>query len=235
MPPTPWYQRVGSYFAATISTPDAAQPEINIILRIASYDAANDVPTIVIPRSGSIGANVANVFEDYEGSVDTCIITATGIGTSLYTEVGDALSAYFGKTIVPTEGDQVTVQDITPYLGIKVPKPEPTPIPVEGDVQIFADAACTEYATGVVSKIYARINVPWSGMDSGWAVLGESDGDKFVANGPTNVDNTYSVNVWVDFQSADSNVPFTAGAVIECTYGSDPFDVTGYTTIFSKP
>lgn len=78
---------------------------------------------MVIPRSGSISANIANVYEDYEGSVDSSIIAATGIGTSLYTLVGDALSAYFGKTIVPTEGDLITWQEITPYLGLTVPEP----------------------------------------------------------------------------------------------------------------
>ncbi len=77
---------------------------------------------MVIPRSGSISANIANVYEDYEGSVDSSIIAASGIGTSLYTIVGNALSAYFGKTIVPTEGDQVTLQEITPYLGLTVPE-----------------------------------------------------------------------------------------------------------------
>lgn len=77
---------------------------------------------MVIPRSGSISANIANVYEDYEGSVDSSVIAASGIGTSLYTIVGNALSVYFGKTIVPTEGDQVTLQEITPYLGLTVPE-----------------------------------------------------------------------------------------------------------------
>lgn len=77
---------------------------------------------MVIPRSGSISANIANVYEDYEGNIDSAIIAATGIGTSLYAIVGNALSAYFGKTIVPTEGDQITLQEITPYLGLTVPE-----------------------------------------------------------------------------------------------------------------
>lgn len=78
---------------------------------------------MVIPRSGSISANIANVYEDYEGSVDSSIIAASGIGTNLYTIVGNALSLYFGKTIVPTEGDQVTLQEITPYyMGLTVPE-----------------------------------------------------------------------------------------------------------------
>lgn len=87
---------------------------------------------MVIPRSGSIGANVANVYEDYEGSVDSCILTATGIGTSLYSLVGNALSAYFGKTIVPTEGSQVTLQEITPYLGLKVPETQEDFVEIAG-------------------------------------------------------------------------------------------------------
>lgn len=77
----------------------------------------------MIPRSGSISANIANVYEDYEGSIDSSIIAASGIGTSLYTIVGNALSLYFGKTIVPTEGDQVTLQEISPYMGLTVPEP----------------------------------------------------------------------------------------------------------------
>lgn len=79
---------------------------------------------MVIPRSGSISANIANVYEDYEGSIDSSIIAASGIGTSLYTIVGNALSLHFGKTIVPTEGDLVTLREITPYyLGLTVPEP----------------------------------------------------------------------------------------------------------------
>lgn len=80
----------------------------------------------MIPRSGAISANIANVYEDYEGNIDSSIIAATGIGTSLYTIVGEALSAYFDKTIEPTEGDQVTLQQIAPYLGLTVPETEPT-------------------------------------------------------------------------------------------------------------
>ena len=87
---------------------------------------------MVIPRSGSIGADIANVFEDYEGSIDSCTLAATGIGTSLYTLVGNALSSHFGKTIVPTEGDQVTLQDITPYLGLKVPETQEDFVEIAG-------------------------------------------------------------------------------------------------------
>ena len=65
--------------------------------------------------------------------------------------------------------------------------PSPTPvIPVEGDIQVFANPECTEYATGNVNTVYVRINTPWSGINSGWVVgTGDDEGSTFSAFSPS--------------------------------------------------
>lgn len=112
----------------------------------------------------------------------------------------------------------------------------PSPPPVEGDVQVFLDPECTQYATGLVDTVYVRINVPWSGIDSGWSNGNYSDPTKlFVAYSPTleNPSDPYDFSLWVDF-FATVQGPYYAGQVVEATT-SGAFDVTGYTTVFSKP
>lgn len=115
------------------------------------------------------------------------------------------------------------------------PAPGPTPIPVEGDIQIFANPECTEYATGVVSKVYARINVPWSGLNSGWRVNGETSGNRINAWGPDGEDNWYSIIAWEDFFSSNVQNPYTEGEIVELSFEPHTQDVTNYTKVFSKP
>lgn len=109
------------------------------------------------------------------------------------------------------------------------------PIPVEGDVQIFADPECTQYATGVVDKVYARINRPWGFNES--CFIGNG-GNSINLNGPSQEypDNPYNIFIYSDFISLDKSTPFTAGQVVECsidTEMADPYDVTGYDKVFT--
>lgn len=112
----------------------------------------------------------------------------------------------------------------------------PGPPPVVGDVQVFLDPECTQYATGTVSTVYVRINVPWSGIDSGWIVGDYNDPPScFAAYSPSTEapGDPYDMSLWVDFFPSVVG-PYTAGQVVALTTsGSD--DVTGYTTVFSKP
>lgn len=112
----------------------------------------------------------------------------------------------------------------------------PEPMPVEGDVQIFADPECTQYATGEVDTVYVRINVPWNGLDSGWAV-GNSmkPGTCFVANSPTPEDpnDPYAIFVYVDYMSTVEG-PYEAGQVVEAKIDS-ALDITNFQKVFSRP
>lgn len=114
--------------------------------------------------------------------------------------------------------------------------PVPTPIPVEGDVQIFADLECTQYATGVVRTVYARINVPWVGENSGWIYEG-SGNNRFDAYAPGQQHDYYGCAAYYDFLADDHNTPFEVGQVVSLTLNSslDPIDVTTYDKVFSKP
>lgn len=112
----------------------------------------------------------------------------------------------------------------------------PVPIPVEGDVQVFLDPECTQYATGTVDTVYVRINVPWNGLDEGWSIRGgQGFGGYFSAYGPSteSPDDPIEYDLWVDFRPSEYG-PYTEGQVIATVF-SDPVDITGFSTIFSKP
>jgi len=110
-------------------------------------------------------------------------------------------------------------------------------IPVEGDVQIFDDAACTKYATGVKSrgdKVYARINTPW-GFGEGWGV-DQPESSSIYCLGPNeeSPEDSYAINLWFIFTSNDYEQPFTAGQVIELRCPSAT-DITNYQKVFTGP
>lgn len=112
----------------------------------------------------------------------------------------------------------------------------PSPLPVEGDVQVFLDPECTQYATGIVSTVYVRINVPWIGSGSGWT-SGSSLVGVFMAFSPDDEygSDSYSFSVYTDIVST-VNGPYSVGQVVPGSVGvGDPIDISGYTTVFSKP
>lgn len=112
--------------------------------------------------------------------------------------------------------------------------PCPTPIPVEGDVQIFADPECTQYATGAaVETVYARINEPW-GFNEEWGVGGPS-GPELNCVGPTEElpDDAYYVQWFIDWQSDPYSDPFTPGQVVEL-HNPYPYEMDNPTTVFTK-
>lgn len=114
----------------------------------------------------------------------------------------------------------------------------PTVIAPLGDVQIFKDRFGYDYATGNISKVYARINKPWSGVNSGYMRGGGPDliGTNFQAIAPDGSENHYGINLWVDWNSVYSDVPYNAGQFVEITYGlSDSEDVSNYDVAFMKP
>ena len=114
--------------------------------------------------------------------------------------------------------------------------PGPTPIPVEGDVQVFADPECTRYPSGVVETVYVRINVPWVGLNSGW-VVGNSEDNFFQAFSPDDdvPDDPYQFSVYIDYNSAEDG-PYTAGQVVEAIYiNPGGLDVTDFQKVFTRP
>ena len=114
--------------------------------------------------------------------------------------------------------------------------PGPTPIPVEGDVQVFADPECTRYPSGEVDMVYVRINVPWGYNDS-WYV---SDDDEVIlfsagAPGPSLPDELYTIWVWEQFL-ADSSVAYTAGQIVPVpSQTGSSVDVSTYQFVFTRP
>lgn len=113
----------------------------------------------------------------------------------------------------------------------------PAVIAPQGDVQIFKDRFGYEYASGVVSKLYARVNNPWVGLNSGWAVLNPSDeGSNFSAIGPELEGEPYGMEVYLSFATNDQITPYEEGEIVEVIYAqAGTLDVTGYDTIFRQP
>lgn len=108
----------------------------------------------------------------------------------------------------------------------------------EGDVQVFKDQQCTEYATGAEQTVYVRLNTA-VGFGEGFTVGGGSvQGDHFSVTAPSegHDDDPYYVQVWDMWGSDDFAEAFTEGQVIECTNTDPDFEpVENPTTIFSKP
>lgn len=144
---------------------------------------------------------------------------------------------YEGETKVSENASYTFTVSGARTLVAKFKEATPTPLPVESEVQVFANPECTEYATGEVDTVYVRINTPWSGLDSGWAV-GQpgDDGSCFVAYSPVtgSPEEAYSFGLWIDF-IASTDGPYTAGQVVEAVNESGVVDVTDYTKIFFKP
>lgn len=114
--------------------------------------------------------------------------------------------------------------------------PGPTPIPVEGDVQVFADPECTRYPSGEVDTIYVRINVPWVGLDSGWEVGDTGDSSTyFLAISPYSdaPDDPYTFMCWVDYFALEDG-PYVAGQIVEAK-ASEAYDVTDFQKVFTRP
>lgn len=105
------------------------------------------------------------------------------------------------------------------------------PLPVEGDVQVFADANCLTIPAGNLTSIFVRVNRPWVGIGSDWRV-----GNDFIAISPQQQDPEvqYSMSVYVDFIASDQAEPYQQGEVVEII-SIDPIDVTGSPNVFSKP
>lgn len=115
----------------------------------------------------------------------------------------------------------------------------PAVIAPQGDVQVFKDRFGYELATGTLSKVYVRVNKPWSGINSGWLVgPGPSDeGKNFAAVAPeTGGSNYYGINLWIDWNDVNSLTPYSEGQMVEVSYGqAGSLIVTGFDTMFSKP
>lgn len=107
------------------------------------------------------------------------------------------------------------------------------PLPVEGDVQIFADASCLTIPAGQLNTVYARINKPW-GFGGFWSD-GEAS-DSINCHGPNTEapNDPYFINLWIDFNSSDSSTPYQQGQLVVCA-AIAPTDVTGKQHVFSNP
>lgn len=100
-------------------------------------------------------------------------------------------------------------------------------IGIVGDVQIFADAECTMYPTGVVDRVYARFNVNVNTNDA------FTDGILDVQTPKTETPTEHFRVIWNnDFQKNNNDVPFTQGNVYMLQGPSK--DVTGWKTVFYK-
>lgn len=116
---------------------------------------------------------------------------------------------------------QVTIQG---YLPVIAP---------DGDVQIFANAECTRYATGMLQTVYARVNRTFAINQA--TEYGSPDNWKEYCSVFTPSteypDDSYGVLVWIDWNgTADA---LQSGDVIECVNATGAADVTDCTKVFS--
>lgn len=104
------------------------------------------------------------------------------------------------------------------------------PIPVDGAVQVFANAECTEYATGTVDTVYVRLNRAF-GMNGIKQYSGT--GGLFVQTPTTeSPSDKYEVVAYFNFHSQEFDTPFVEGQVVECT-NTNAVDVSSFDTVFN--
>lgn len=108
-------------------------------------------------------------------------------------------------------------------------------IPVEGDLQVFRNESCTEYATGYDRVVFVRVN----------RAIGYGDATQYGASGPVSAqcmvttpsaaepEEVYYILLWADWNSADYEEPFAAGTVVRCEFqGSNEPSLDDVTTVF---
>lgn len=107
-------------------------------------------------------------------------------------------------------------------------------IPVVGDLQVFADAECTQLPTGSVNRLYVRFNTA-IGYGQGFHVGSATRNYAMVATPNAEEPSAnYEVVLYYDFHSQGSSDPFVANQVVEVT-SEELIDVTGFETSFVKP
>ena len=123
------------------------------------FDYASDAPGVVFTldrlfdinqiSSGSIGAIRSRYDSGLRSRSDMYMVGAGsyGIATTDLLDAWRAGTQQIGDPSLILEG-----------AGSSQPRPVVEPIAAQGALQIFADAACTRYATGSESVVYARIN-----------------------------------------------------------------------------
>lgn len=99
--------------------------------------------------TGSIGAIRSRYDSGVRSTSDMYMVGASefGIGTPDLLDAWQAGTQQVGDPSLILEGG-----------GSSQPRPAGEPIAAEGGLQIFADAACTRYATGSESTVYCRFN-----------------------------------------------------------------------------
>lgn len=123
-----------------------------------------------------------------------------------------SIEYYYPSETLSLVGQEVYTQAIAP----------------QGNVQIFKDAACTEYATGVVDTVYVRVNKPW---DESWQ-MGTVD-NSFQTYVPEQPGGTYDMRAYVDFYGYQE-IPFETGQIVELSSGGIAVNVTNYDKVFSQ-
>ena len=100
-------------------------------------------------KTGSIGAIRSRYDSGVRSTADMYMVGADdfGIASADLLDVWRAGTQQVGDPSLILEGG-----------GSSQPRPAVEPIAVSGQLQIFADAACTRYATGKESTVYCRIN-----------------------------------------------------------------------------
>lgn len=121
-------------------------------------------------------------------------------------------------------------------ITVEIVLPTPTPISVEGYIQVFKDAACTEYATGELDKVYVRVNKNYGFGDA--TTYEASGGIIFRAHTPTSEypQDTYYLEYRIDVDnyasSQDFTTPFESGDVKEVNVlESETGDVIDFTNL----
>lgn len=108
-------------------------------------------------------------------------------------------------------------------------------IPVQGDVQIFANQECTELPGENASEVYIRFNNDF-GVNDGFLVgTTQQSATYFKLQTPTSEapNDPYKAIVWVDFETDNISGPITGGTVVRASAGSSQY-IGGSQVVFSK-
>lgn len=83
--------------------------------------------------------------------------------------------------------------------------------------------------------VYVRVNTPW-GLNGAWNIDASSEGGNIICTAPDDEypNYPYTVMLWTDFTSQESDTPFSAGQVLEINGSPDALPVDSPSVVFSK-
>lgn len=227
-PPTPVSQ-YGYYREVQLATDLQAKVLVDQYGRLILH-VENDVNNALVwnVESGIIDVNS-------EGRYNTRLAEwIANFGESQYSYLFNETNNY--TIIADSDEEDIQFNDATGEWSPALRLYDATPVPVLGQVQVFKNAECTQYADGTETDIYVRINVNVATDEQ--LIFGsmQDEGSSCVIYGPTsNPPQNGEIWIWIDWKGEPQPNEIVAGSII-VAHNEQPYSEPKpeFTTIFGE-